>query len=176
MTDKLLTHDHHAIDAVLAEAFSYVDAGDVEQAFLALDQLWAYLAVHIRSENTILFPTLLRASERPPSPAEAPSLTEIRTAITQLRHDHDFFMAELTPAVKALRELRRGQRQDVSVVMVDVRKKLTRVRQRLGTHNAYEETKVYRWAGVLLEKEEQSALNERIQQDLMNPPSRWSNP
>ncbi|HEX5177291.1 MAG TPA: hypothetical protein VFV83_09695, partial [Chthoniobacteraceae bacterium] len=56
------------------------------------------------------------------------------------------------------------------------REKIDAVRRRLDAHNALEESRVYHWAALLLDPPEQIALNENIQRELENLPSRFRKP
>jgi hypothetical protein len=58
----------------------------------------------------------------------------------------------------------------------EVREKIDAVSRRLDTHNALEESEVYRWAALLLDPPEQTALNENIQRELENLPPRFRKP
>lgn len=172
MTDTLLAHDHSELDAALAAAFIALAAGDIEPSFHQLDIFWARLAMHIRAENLHLFPALLHAAERPKQSSSVPSLKAIRSVIAQLRDDHDFFMSEITAAVRQLRGLRRVDHQDSSRILAAVSEQMVRVSQRLETYNALEESQVYHWAGTLLDEAEQKALSESIQRELDHFPPR----
>lgn len=171
--NHLLNHDHSELDAVLEAAFTALGDGAVVCAFERLDVFWARLAVHIRAENIRLFPALLRAAERPQQRAGAPPREEIIDTIARLRLDHDFFMSELTAAVKALRKLDRENHLDTpTAAIAGVRERLERVRRRLAEHNALEETRAYRWISALLDEPEQENLAENIRQELENVPAR----
>jgi hypothetical protein len=169
----LLAHDHSELDATLADVFSALEAGQVERSFRSLDVFWARLAMHIRAENIHLFPALREASTRPRRAEGAPPQQIVRDIITRLCADHDFFMIELAAAVKQLRKLRRGERQDTGPLIAKVREQMSRVRDRLETHNELEESQAYHWAGLLLDLSEQKSLNEAIQRELNNFPARF---
>lgn len=173
MSNRILAHDHLELDAALADAFAALEAGDTQRSFHALDIFWARLAVHIRAENILLFPALLRAAQKSGCDSRIPSQDTAKTAIAKLRDDHDFFMKELTALVKHLRELLRDNSRDANPVIEKVRKQLEAVKQRLESHNEVEETKVYEWAGVLLDDPAQKNLSEKIQRNLENLPSRF---
>ena len=173
VTSMLLEHDHSELDAALASVSSALAAGEIEQSFKNLDLFWARLAIHIRAENIHLFPTLLNASQRPRQAADVPGAKAVAEIITRLRVDHDFFMIELAAAMKQLRELRRGDRQDAAPALATVREQMTRVSQRLEIHNALEESQVYQWAGALLDNVEQEALNQCLRREVENLPQRF---
>lgn len=168
----LLAHDHSELDAMLSRVFAALADADGERAFHNLDEFWARLAMHIRAENIHLFPALLQASDSPQQVADAPNREAVQEMIVRLRDDHDFFMSELTAAMKELRELRRGNRPDASSVFAKVREQIVRVSERLETHNALEESQVYHWADALLDQPEQKTLSESIQRELENLPPR----
>lgn len=173
MNEQLLAHDHSELDAELAGFFTALAEGRTEQSFNHLDLFWARLAMHIRAENLHLFPALVRAAEQPGSPRGTPSLKTVQTAVARLRDDHDFFMKEITAAVKVLRKLQRGQYPYAAAVFPEVCERMTSVSQRLETHNAFEESKVYGWTCALLDKTEQETLVQSIQRELENLPQRF---
>lgn len=164
MSETLLAHDHEEMDGTLAELKSALAAGDAARSFELLDSFWARLAMHIRAENHELFPVLKRAA------AEASDAEEILRVLAELRHDHDFFMVELTAAVKRLREISRGEGD---ADLREVRERIEAVSQRLETHNELEETQVYRWAARLLPVAEQAELQGKIQAQLDRLPERF---
>lgn len=172
MKNMLLDHDHAELDSELAGFFSALSEGDVARSFKHLDVFWARLAVHIRAENLHLFPTLLRASYSPHSPADAPAPEVVHTAIATLRDDHDFFMKEITAAVKAMRDLVKANEPPDAATLTSVRERMDRVSRRLEEHNALEESEVYRWVLVLLDEAECLSLNDHIQRELENLPPR----
>ena len=172
----LLAHDHSELDAKLATFVSALADADATRSLEALDLFWARLAVHIRAENIHLFPALLRTAEasrgsRPT--ANLPESEKIMKLVGQLRDDHDFFMSELAAAVKQLRALCGS---DQPGALREVREKIDAVSRRLDTHNRLEESKVYRWAALLLNPPEQMALNENIRRELENLPARIRKP
>jgi hypothetical protein len=172
----LLEHDHSELNAALAGLVSALADGDAARSLERLDLFWARLAVHIRAENIHLFPTLLRAAEasRGSTPtAGVPEPKKIQNLVAQLRDDHDFFMSELTAALKQLRAVCQS---DQPGTLREVREKIDAVSRRLDTHNALEESEVYRWAALLLDPPEQTALNENIQRELENLPPRFRKP
>jgi hypothetical protein len=176
METTLLAHDHSELDAALAGLVSALADGNAGRSLEALDLFWARLAVHIRAENIHLFPALLRTAEasRGSTPtAGVPESKEIRKLVAQLRDDHDFFMSELAAAVKQLRAL---SGSDQPGGLREVREKVDAVSRRLDAHNTLEESKVYRWAALLLDSPEQTALNENIRRELENLPARFRKP
>lgn len=171
MSETLLAHDHEELDGTLAELKSALAAEDAEKSFHLLDRFWARLAMHIRAENHELFPVLKRAAETSVTMGtNVPPADEVVRLLAELRHDHDFFMTELTAAMKRLREISRGE---ATGDLRDVRERIDAVSQRLETHNELEETQVYRWAAQLLPLAEQAALQTRIQGQLDRLPERF---
>ncbi len=173
----LLAHDHSELDELLAAVFSALATGKFEQSFESLDIFWARLAMHIRAEHLHLFPALLGAVdalEQKKEVSRGPSLEVARSTIAQLQEDHDFFMRELTAAIKQLRELRDHKHDDEPAVLLNVQERIIAVSRRLEAHNALEESQVYRWAGVLLAPQERIVLNESMQKELGNLPPRFS--
>lgn len=170
--NRILDHDHSELDTLLEAAFAALADGAADRAFDRLDVFWARLAVHIRAENVRLFPALLRVAETATQRASAPSREEIADTVARLRADHNFFMVELTAAVKELRELRGNVRPVTAAAIAEVRERLERVSDRLVEHNAIEETRAYRWVSVLLDQPEQENLVDGIRRELENIPAR----
>lgn len=173
--NRILDHDHSELDTLLKDAFVALDDGAVDRAFDRLDVFWARLAVHIRAENVQLFPALLRAAETTPRRAHAPPHDEIVDTVARLRTDHDFFMSELTAAMKELRELRRKVRPVTPAAIAGVRERLERVSTRLAEHNALEEAQAYRWVTALFDQSEQKSLADNVLRELENVPARFRN-
>ncbi|MGH7937552.1 MAG: hypothetical protein ACRD5Z_22060 [Bryobacteraceae bacterium] len=177
MTGKttILAHDHAELDQLLAEFFSVLSAHEIEKSFAMLDCFWARLAVHIRAEHLHLFPSLLRALERPAQENANEGLSSqiARSTISRLQADHDFFMRELAAAVKQLRELRSSAHGDESEVLLQVQQQVEGIRRRLEAHNELEESQVYSWPRFLLEPAERVSLTESMQRELNDFPSRF---
>jgi Hemerythrin HHE cation binding domain len=173
---ELLGHDHSELDELLDRFFAAAKKRDLDESFNALDVFWARLAMHIRAEHLHLFPTLIVAVGRFEKTKEnvccPPSAQVARDTIARLREDHDFFMQELTAAITKLRKERDRGEQSGSTVLSDVRKKAVAVSRRLQTHNALEESEVYRWAEALLEDAECTELNTRMNRELEKLPKR----
>jgi hypothetical protein len=152
----LLAHDHSELDSALAGLVSALTEGDAPR-------IWNGSIFSGRASQCTSGPktssSLLRIAEasRGSTPASSvPESKEIRNLVAQLRKDHDFFVSELTSAVKQLRVLCRS---DQSAGLREVGKKIEAVRHRLDMHNALEESRVCRWAALLLNPPEQLALN-----------------
>ncbi len=172
----LLAHDHAELDELLAGFFSALSAGKIDKSFAKLDLFWGRLAMHIRAEHLHLFPTLLRALETPQQMkkvSRSPSLRIVRSTISRLQEDHDYFMRALAAAVRQLRELRAGAHEIKSTILPNVQKQVIGVSRRLVTHNELEESQVYQWVDVLLEPAERVLLNEKMQRELRDLPSRF---
>ncbi len=175
-TEKLLSHDHKELDMILAELDQAFDGMNTERSFELLDLFWGRLAVHIRAENVFLFPALMKAAERTQdstSTKDTVTGQEIHKLLTQLREDHNFFMIELTTAIKKIRILRQENRSEG---LEEIRNGIAPVLRRLEAHNALEESRVYRQAELLMDHSEQSMLDQSIQTDLENLPLRLRDP
>ncbi len=144
-TEHILAHDHRDLDALAAEAFAAFGRADAAGTHLALDRLWMRLAVHIRAEHKVLFPAL----------ADAPN--EIQALIQNLRGEHDVFMATLA---RVLPGLLPPDPDLPSLAAV-----FSEMHDRLLTHNALEEAKIYPLAGA--------DLAARITQELAFLPERY---
>jgi hemerythrin-like domain-containing protein len=155
---QLLSDDHQAVSEVLKQLLTALHNKDVEVSYFKLDLLWARLAVHIRAEHLHLFPTLMSR------------LPEAGSIVERLRADHDFFMRELARAISFLRELPASEEAKLTAVGDIVRE----VEKRLATHNEIEENQIYRWAGTILTRSEQTDLAARINAELENHPPRFS--
>jgi len=118
-----LAADHREIDHLFREARAAVEQGLQAEAHRALDRIWMRLAVHIRAEHKVLFPAV--AEVRP----------DLEAALQAMREDHDFFMATLAAAVNVL--------NGPAVNWTAVRFATGSVQQRLASHNALEEERIY---------------------------------
>lgn len=105
-----------------------------------------------------------------------PSLEEATTMIEDLRIDHDFFMDELSKAVKLYREIMdQEQRQSqVSDPLATIREGVNAVSLRLEAHNLIEEEQVYTWPSLLLKASELEYLGIAVRRELENLPRRFS--
>ena len=94
--------------------------------------------------------------------------------IEELRSDHDFFMHELSRAIKLVRELlktsanepRRKELETVEAIVGPVVERLT-------AHNQLEEEGIYIWVGQVLNEPEHSELAARVQTELARMPPRF---
>ncbi len=157
-----LSDDHHAVSEVLEQLLMALENKDVQTSHSTLDLLWARLAVHIRAEHLHLFPAVIDRVAKS-------DLSEAQAIVKTLRADHDFFMHELARAIGVLRELP-GSDAKLAAVAGAVRE----VEERLATHNEIEENQIYRWSSTILSESEQLELLARINAELENRPSRFS--
>lgn len=168
---QLLSVDHSELDEMLGELFEALDAGDVEQIYKRLDIFWARLAMHIRAEHLHLFPAILQAVK--PESEQFISATDVQSTIEKLQEDHNFFMRELTDAIKQIRVLRENNQNEKQNNLLIVREKVFGVYNLLRTHNELEEADVYQWADALLKPFERADLNEKMRRELVNLPPRF---
>lgn len=168
---SVLADDHSELDALLRDLLGALDESDRLKAFERIDLLWARLAVHIRAEHLCLFPSILGANFTVRS--DGPDYQEVKSAIDQLRLDHDFFMHELGTSVNTLRKHDNASEQVISKELQDVRLSVIEVQSRLDRHNDLEENYVYKWANVVLSEAERLALTARITYELNNIPPRF---
>jgi hypothetical protein len=180
--NQLLADDHTELDSLLNDVFAALDASDARVAFQKLDLFWARLAMHIRAEHLHLFPAILGAIEREEPATESgalPSLPAAQSAISQLREDHDFFMHELSDAVKRMRNLNENRQTESKMAeeISSVRKTVVAVNRRLEKHNEREESEIYEWADALLNSSECATLDKRMKKEIENLPPRfdWKN-
>jgi hemerythrin superfamily protein len=171
-----LSDDHLAIDSVLKDLKTALEWSDVETSHAKLDLFWARLAVHIRAEHLHLFPTVMTGLREKTSDDQSKlALMAADAAIDQLREDHNFFMRELSDAIQTIRTL--GKISDKRIDLDGLEKVQTAVleiERRLVRHNALEENKVYRWAGLVLSEQKQIELAMEIDRELANRPPRFS--
>lgn len=176
--NQLLSDDHAELDSLLNDVFAALDECDAQRAFRKLDSFWARLAMHIRAEHMHLLPAILGAIETQTKLAEnvlPPSLRAAQDAISELREDHDFFMRELSGAIKQLRGLHENRQTEGEITqsILSVREAVAAVSRHLEKHNQKEESEIYEWAGRLLNQPECAALNERMKKEIENLPPRF---
>lgn len=158
-----LSDDHHAVSEVLEQLLAALENKDVQTSHSRLDLLWARLAVHIRAEHLHLFPAVMDR------------VAEAQEIVKNLRADHDFFMHELARAIGVLRELpHTAVTADNETKLAAVAETVRQVEERLATHNEIEENQIYRWSSTILSESEQLELLARINAELENRPSRFS--
>ena len=166
LTASVLAHDHAEIDTLTGDLLAALEQGDKLEVFTRLDLLWARLAVHIRAEHLCLFPSILEADFTISS--GGPQYQEVRSAIDQLRLDHEFFMRELGANVKIMRQ------EAASEQLPEVRRSVVVIQRRLTKHNQLEEDYVYKWINVLLGEVQRLALTAGLKRELENIPPRFS--
>lgn len=176
--EKFLAADHSELDELLDKLSDSFESGDARQIYQRLDIFWARLAMHIRAEHLHLFPALLGALESfsGHNRENIPSLSRAQSVIEQLQNDHNFFMRELSEAVKLLRVLQENKTMDDSnrfLTVGAVYEKVVSVGKRLKAHNEIEEIDVYQWADSLFDATARAALNEQIKRELENLPPRF---
>lgn len=174
-SSKSLAEDHAALATQFERFFKLLGEHRLKEAWELLDYLWARLAVHIRAEHHQLFPALraLPAGEFTGTNG-MPTLEERDEALKTLREDHDYFMDELTWAVKTLKRVSEvpgdaGERG----ALEEIRHRVAGVVERLAPHNQLEEQAVYLWPDRVLGEKELEALAHAMQQDLDNLPPRF---
>lgn len=168
-----LADDHVAVDKLLKQVHAALNSGEVEASYAKIDLFWAKLAVHIRAEHLHLFPDVLDGVIK--ANGEHQSVAQVRSAIEQLRADHDFFMHELGNAIGMVRLLLKVSEQPViDKELSRVKTTITYIEQRLANHNQLEESHVYRLAGIVLSPAEQAELAQRINSELENRPPRFT--
>lgn len=157
---ELLESDHRELDGLFDKVFAAVDSGNCDATFKTLDLFWARLAMHIRAEHLCVFPAIREAADV--------SGTEIPALLDRLRHDHDFFMTELSRAIKALRLTYNFGNEPETIEIV--RTIISAVRDRLIEHNLIEEAIVYQCAD---QAAGQAALATAVKKELDNYPARF---
>ena len=173
MSDQL-AQDHAELDKLLSELQSVLLGGNAKEIHRCLDLFWARLAVHIRAEHLGLFPSITRVAGRREADTKAPTLTEALTLIAELRHDHDFFMRQLSRAIASVRTLLLAGDSDLrDTQLANVKARIAAVADRLVIHNKLEEEGIYLWVGTLLSRQEQSELARRVRDELGAMPPRF---
>lgn len=158
-----LLDDHQAVSEILKQLLTALHNKDVEVSHFKLDLLWARLAVHIRAEHLHLFPAVVS------------EFGAAQPIIVHLRADHDFFMRELARAIGVLRGLpKRIVEASDDVKLATVGDTVREIEKRLLSHNDIEEHQIYRLTSTMLTKTEQMELAKRINTELENRPSRFS--
>lgn len=172
--EKLLAKDHKQLDKLLGAVLAALEGENSVEAFETLDRFWARLAMHIRAENLHLFPSVLNRvkGEDGESQLEYLPPLEIQEAIERLTNDHNFFMQQLSRAIRILRETPIAS--DSVVELETVRETVGDISERLTAHNELEEMIVYQIPAKLLPREEQIELAALIQRELKNLPPRFT--
>jgi len=175
MIPELMEKDHDALDDLLKRLESSLDKHELISSFELLDLFWARLAVHIRAENLRLFPVILSARSEAVDTA-LPPLKEVQSTIQQLRVDHNFFMEELSRAVRQMRQLVKAKFYDQRRLVTElswIRDRVDAITNRLRAHNEVEEEQVYGWPGLMLNGSRLRILEDAIKHEIENLPSRF---
>jgi hypothetical protein len=178
MIHELMENDHEALGELLQSLESSFEEREAMRSFELLDLFWARLAIHIRAENVRLFPAILAA--RPEVFGTAlPPLQEVQSTIQQLRVDHNFFMDELSRAVRRLRQLVKADAYDepkFASELTRIQSQVNAVSVRLKSHNKVEEDRVYKWPGLAFSQSSLRTLPDLLTRELRNLPPGFSNP
>lgn len=172
--DELLAKDHKQLDKLLGAVRAALEGQNSVEAFETLDLFWARLAMHIRAENLHLFPSVLnkvKGEEGESHFQDLPS-REVQEDIEHLTTDHNFFMQQLSRAIRILRETPIAS--DSVVELETVREIVGEVSERLTAHNELEEIIIYQMPAKLLSDEERIELAALIQRELKNLPPRFT--
>ena len=162
--NDLLASDHRDLDRLLARLWESFNSGNAAKVFGQLDHFWARLAMHIRAENLHLFPALRAVFDQK---------DERKLIIERLRRDHNFFMTELSSAMKQLRLLATNKWADETVVLENVQGRLLNLSLRLKEHDGLEEEEVYLWAEMEISPEEIFVLKMEVKKELNSLPPRF---
>ncbi len=175
MIREIMEKDHEALRELLQSLESALEEHEAMRSFELLDLFWARLAVHIRAENVRLFPAILVARSEVFGGA-LPSLKEVQSSIQQLSVDHNFFMDELSKAVRRLRQLVNGEVYDQLRLVTElnrIRDQVDAVSTRLKVHNELEEEQVYEWPALMLSASELRMLEDVLKREIENLPPRF---
>jgi hemerythrin-like domain-containing protein len=177
MLSELMERDHELLGDLLQKLEDALERRDVVKSFSLLDLFWARLAVHIRAENVCLFPAILNAP-REFFGRTLPPFAEVETTIERLRTDHNFFMDQLSRAVKTMREFL-GQSNTYSQwkrtpQLNTIRARLHAVSTRLKAHIQLEDEHVYEWPALMLGAGDLRKLFELLMYEIENLPPRFS--
>ncbi len=177
MVVRILERDHSLLSELLIDLQSRLQQQEAARAFELLDLFWARLAVHIRAENLCLFPTILNAPrELFGTNGGVPSFEEVKAAVEGLRSDHNFFMDELSKAVKTFREIMAKDETShhVAEQLAPIRERVDAVSLRLESHNVLEEDQVYKWPSLILSASDCQDLEAALRRELENLPGRFA--
>jgi hypothetical protein len=173
LSQPLLEADHDSLDELLDSLRAALASGDVRVAHELLDRFWARLAVHIRAEHLLLFPTILAAPKELFTGRDgAPTRDEATATVKRLREDHNFFMHELALAVITARGLLSNDSRTADAELDAVREMVEAVALSLAEHNKIEEEQLYNWSALLLSEEERADIAAGVRRELQNLPAR----
>ncbi len=172
----LLEKDHEELSELLRELQLALRSHEPNQSFELLDLFWARLAMHIRAENLCLFPIIRNSlSELFRELSGVPSIVEAEATIESLRADHNFFMDELSRAVKKMRDVRTTlDNIQISKQLDEIRRLVAALSIRLDAHNELEEGEVYKWPGLVLSASDLESLCASLKHELENLPPRFA--
>ena len=130
--------------------------------------------MHIRAENLHLFPSVLNRAKDDDGKSQCQylPLLEAKTSIERLTNDHNFFMQQLSRAIRILREQRLATGPPSQ--LETVREIISIVSERLTAHNELEEMIIYQMPAKLLSDEERIELAALIQRELKKLPPRFA--
>ena len=151
----------------MSELQRSLSTDDVVRIYRSLDLFWARLAVHIRAEHLVLFPAIQESLCD-----DLVKQNTISGTLKDLRLDHDFFIKELSRAVKAMRLVADFGNEPETIDIV--RGFVEGVVNRLNTHNSIEEEEIYPLTRNMgINNEAEQMIVSRIQADLENMPARF---
>jgi hemerythrin HHE cation binding domain-containing protein len=177
MLSELMERDHELLRDLLQKLESALQRRDAVTSFQLLDLFWTRLAVHIRAENVCLFPAILSAP-REIFGRTMPPFAEVETTIERLRVDHNFFMDQLSRAVKTMREFlaqsNTYSRWKRTRQLNTIRARLQAVSTRLKAHDRLEEERVHEWPAITLNGADLRKLHDVVRHEIENLPPRFS--
>ena len=179
IVSELLGADHESLADLLRELQLELQQHELARSFKLLDLFWARLAVHIRAENLCLFPKLLNAPRKLFNERRGvPSFERVKRTIENLRADHNFFMDELSSAVKTIRTISSESEspQEVARQLDTISERVVALSERLIAHNVLEEDHVYTWPGLIFSSSEVERLAAEMKHEIENMPERFAGP
>ncbi|MGH9874150.1 MAG: hemerythrin domain-containing protein [Pyrinomonadaceae bacterium] len=173
-TSELLAQDHEKLAALLEGLHAKLSEHDAQRSLELLDLFWARLAMHIRAENVYLFPAVLNAVSLH-NAGIMPAIDKATSVIESLRNDHNFFMDQLSQAIKTMREMISGAEKDTQTAgrFELIRSRVNAVTARLEAHNELEEEQVYTWPALMLSQPQRENLRAALKRELENLPPRF---
>ena len=179
IVSQLLGADHESLADLLGELQLELQKHELASSFRLLDLFWARLAIHIRAEHLCLFPKLLNAPCELFGKADGvPVIEKVTAMIENLRADHNFFMDELSGAVKVMRTISTESESSPNVAsqLDAIRESVVALSERLTAHNALEEDHLYTWPGLIFTASEVERLTTQMEHELENMPQRFARP
>jgi hypothetical protein len=80
----------------------------------------------------------------------------------------------LAKAVNAVRESNEGESEQSTDQILEIKRRMLAVSERLQEHNGLEEEQVYLWTEILLSAGQRAELSVRMRRELENLPPRFS--